>query len=152
MPYAVLGDLQTLTLGEGVTCDNPCCILTLNNIVMIMGNMVLENYAQGSPILTLPESMTPTSKCVLPCYVDMPNATMTAVTKASLGITIGYYPYELIPVTLETSGVLTAPIDATSATLFTNGMTFNANDRYYNSDIGNNFPQGTSPLNWGALV
>ena len=39
MPYNKLGDLQTLTLSDDVQCDNPCCILTLDCIVQIMGNM-----------------------------------------------------------------------------------------------------------------
>ena len=43
------------------------------------------------------------------------------------------------------SGEMALAIDA-DGILYLNGIVFSANSRYYNAEIGNNFPQGSSPL------
>lgn len=126
MPYNKLGDLQTLTLSDGVLCDNPCCILTLDCTVQLMGNMRLAGYAAGTPIAALPESMSPVDEIRLPVYLD------TALT----------------PLTVTAAGELELGEDVAAGTLYASGLSFNVCGRYYNADIGNNFPQGTSPLRW----
>lgn len=126
MPYNKLGDLQTLTLSNDVQCDNPCCILTLDCTVQLMGNMHLNGYEANTAIATLPVSMRPLDEICLPAYLD-------TVIK------------QLI-VTPE--GELKLCEDVVAGMLYTNGVSFNVCGRYYNSDIGNNFPQGTSPLRW----
>lgn len=126
MPYNRLGDLQTLTLSNGVQCDNPCCILTLDCTVQLMGNMHLNGYGANTAIATLPTSMRPIDEICLPVYLD-----------ASI---------KQLIVTPE--GEIKLNEDVVAGLLYTNGASFNVCDRYYNSDIGNNFPQGTSPLRW----
>ena len=130
MPYNILGDIQTLTLSPSAECENPCCILTINNDVMLMGNITLTNYQSGTMFATLPESMRPTDVIALPVF---------------LGET-------LIRVTLNASGELSISQDANGEILYTNGISFNVCDTYYNSTIGNNFSQGTSPLRWDSEV
>lgn len=128
MPYNILGDLQTLTLSPSAECDNPCCILTINNDVMLMGNISLTNYQAGAMFATLPESMRPTDNVMIPAF---------------LGET-------LVRVTLNPDGELSIAQDVDGETLYMNGVSFNVCDRYYNSSIGNNFSQGTSPLRWDS--
>lgn len=126
MPYNKLGDLQTLTLSNDVQCDNPCCILTLDCTVQLMGNMHLNGYEANTAIATLPTSMRPLDEICLPAYLD------TAIK-------------QLI---ITPEGEIRLGEDVVAGLLYTNGVSFNVCDRYYNSDIGNNFPQGTSPLRW----
>lgn len=128
MPYNILGDLQTLTLSPSAECDNPCCILTINNDVMLMGNISLTNYQSGAMFATLPESMRPADNVMIPAF---------------LGET-------LVRVTLNPDGELSIARDVNGETLYMNGVSFNVCDRYYNSSIGNNFSQGTSPLRWDS--
>ena len=126
MPYTILGDIQTLTLSPSAQCDNPCCILTLNNEVQLMGNVILTDYTADTMFATLPESMRPTDDVMVPVF---------------LGET-------LVPLMVTPDGELSISQAVTSDTLYLNGVSFNCCDRYYNTDIGNNFSQGTSPLRW----
>lgn len=126
MPYNKLGNLQTLTLSNDVQCDNPCCILTLDCTVQLMGNMHLNGYEANTPLATLPTSMRPIDEICIPVYLD------TAVK-------------QLI---ITSEGELKLGEDVVAGMLYTNGLSFNVCGRYYNTDIGNNFPQGTSPLRW----
>ena len=128
MPYNILGDLQTLTLSPSAECDNPCCILTINNDVMLMGNISLTNYQSGAMFATLPESMRPADNVMIPAFLGE----------------------ALVRVTLNPDGELSIAQDANGETLYMNGVSFNVCDRYYNSSIGNNFSQGTSPLRWDS--
>lgn len=126
MPYNKLGDLQTLTLSDDVQCDNPCCILTLDCTVQLMGNMHLNGYGADTAIATLPASMRPLDEICLPAYLD------TAIKR----------------LIITPEGEIRLGEDVVAGLLYTNGVSFNVCDRYYNADIGNNFPQGTSPLRW----
>lgn len=124
MAYTVLGDLQTLTLSNDVQCGNPCCILTLNDVVLLMGNMHLAGYEANTAIATLPTSMRPVDEIAVPVWLDA----------------------ELVQLIVTPEGELKLGHDVTAAMLYTNGVCFNVCDQYYNEEIGNNFPQGTSPL------
>ena len=126
MPYNKLGDLQTLTLADNVQCDNPCCILTLDCTVHLMGNMHLNGYEANAAIATLPTSMRPLDEICLPAYLDT----------------------SLKQLIVTPEGEIRLGENVVAGMLYTNGLSFNVCDRYYNADIGNNFPQGTSPLRW----
>lgn len=128
MPYTILGDLQTLILGNTVICSNPCCILTLNCEVLLMGVMEVTNLEANSTLFKLPESMTPHDQIILPVYVEN-----------SDGMTI----QQLL---INKDGTASLKISLINSVVYVNGLTFNVADRYYNSDIGNNISQGTSPL------
>lgn len=125
MPYNRLGDINTLTLSNKAQCDNPCCILTLDNNVMLMGNIYLSGYESGEIIATLPSSMHPNNDIFFPAYLDT----------------------TLVRVNVNSKGEIIIYQDATGG-LYLNGKSFNVSDHYYNSSIGNNFSQGTSPLRW----
>lgn len=126
MPYNKLGDLQTLTLSDDVQCDNPCCTLTLDCTVQLMGNMHLNGYEANTAIATLPTSMRPIDEICLPAYLDT----------------------SLKQLIVTPEGEIKLGEDVIAGLLYTNGMSFNVCDRYYNADIGNNFPQGSSPMRW----
>lgn len=126
MPYSKLGDIQTLTLSNDVESDNDCCILTLNNEVLIMGNLVLSNFNGSSILATMPTAYRPIDTIRLPVIFD--NDIMVLIIDSEGEIRLN--------TTSTVSGVL-----------YLNGLTFNVCDRYYNNEIGNNFSQGTSPLN-----
>lgn len=123
MPYTKLGDLQLLTLSSTATTDNRCTVMSLNNSVSFMGNIELTGYAANTAFATLAESMRPTDIVAIPVYVED----------------------ELTKLTINTDGTMTLAIDA-DGILYLNGIIFSANSRYYNAEIGNNFPQGSSPL------
>lgn len=121
MPYTRLGDLDSLVLNNKATCDNPCCILTMNNEVILMGNIYLNDYTAGEVVATLPESMRPNEDIFFSAYLDM----------------------DLIRVNVNSKGEIIIYQDATGG-LYLNGIEFNVNDKYYNSDLGNNYKQGTT--------
>lgn len=123
MPYTKLGDLQLLTLSSNATTDNKCTVMSLNNSVSFMGNIELTGYATNTAFATLAESMRPTSEVVIPVYIGD----------------------ELTKMTIYPNGEMALAIDA-DGILYLNGIVFSANSRYYNAEIGNNFPQGSSPL------
>lgn len=125
MPYTKLGDINTLTLSNKAQCDNPCCILTLNNDVILMGNIFLTDYESGEVIAILPSSMRPSEDIFIPVYLDT----------------------SLVRININNKGEIIMYQDATGG-LYLNGITFNVCDQYYNETIGNNFSQGTSPLRW----
>ena len=130
MPYNKLGDLQTLTLSDCVRCDNPCCILTLDCTVQLMGNMHLDGYEANTAIATLPASMSPLDEICLPVYLDT----------------------SLKRLTITPEGEIRLGEDVAAGLLYADGVSFSVCDRYYNAGIGNNFPQGTSPLRWDGEV
>ena len=166
MPYTILGDLQTLKLNSNISMDNPCCILTLNCEVLIMDNITVKEITSGSTLFTLPESMTPLKSIHIPVVVGSsetkPSEKTISVIKgeASKGMTASFHD-NFSTETVTLTGVVVPPImvlqinpdgavtilsDLSNTTIYTNGLTFNVADRYYNSDIGNNISQGTSPL------
>ena len=126
MPYNKLGDLQVLTLKDGVTCDNACCILTLDNDVILMADMDLSSYTAGNVAATVPETMRPIHPIMKPIIVS------------------DQYSMSIVYATINNKGEITFSGNVTNGKAHTNGFTFNVSDRYYNSTIGNNFPQGTS--------
>ena len=149
MPYNILGDIQTLTLAPSAHMDNPCCILTLDNSVQLMGNVELEGYEAGAAFATLPESMRPMATIIVPVYVDKGvNATDAVMIYAALDIEAELPTLSLQPLTITPDGEIGIPISVANGTVYLNGLEFGAYDRYYNSEIGNNFYQGTAPLRW----
>lgn len=129
MPYAILGDLQTLELGAGVSMENACCILTLDCTVQLMGNATLAGYVTDSVMATLPESMAPAHDVYVGAWLRAADGNMS-----------------IVPLHVNGSGELSVHTDVANGTLYLNGVEFNVCDQYYNAEIGNNFSQGTSPL------
>lgn len=149
MPYNILGDLQTLTLSPSAQCDNPCCILTLDNSVQLMGNILLTDYESGTGFATLPESMRPMDTIFVPVYLDAAiDATTLVLLYVTLGLETQLPALNLVPMEVTPDGEMCLNMDIPSGTLYLNGVEFGAYDRYYNDTIGNNYSQGTAPLRW----
>lgn len=147
MPYAILGDLQTLTLESTATMPNACVILTLDNDVILMDNVTLATYTADSTFATLPESMRPQNDIVIPVYLDSKiDATIPVLLYNTLGLDAEPASLNLMPLKINPNGELSIPVSVDNGTLYLNGVTFNVCGTYYNSTIGNNFSQGTSPL------
>lgn len=153
MPYSILGDVQTLTLSNDVECENPCCILTLNCEVLLMGNMTVTNYKANTALATLPESMRPNDIVIRPCAINYAYDATTKVILYSLyELTTDLQSINIIPLQINNSGEISLNMDIPSGIVYTNGLSFNVADKYYNSEIGNNFSQGTAPLRWNGDV
>ena len=162
MPYTRLGDIGTLEVNAGITGENLCCILTLNNTVQLMGNLELSSFDPSTYIVKLPESMTPIQDMVFPVYLESNSElklvpikidTQGQITfqKAS---TDGFLYFNsnsgltVIPMKMVMQDTISNQTGLTDGTLYLNGVEFACSDRYYNSEIGNNVAQGTSPMRW----
>lgn len=129
MPYGVIGGVGMMALGDGVTMDNPCNILSLNNVIYLCDDMVVRGYVRTSTLATVSgEDFRPLKTIVMPCLL-------------STGMEISS-----VPLYLNTLGQFYLPIDVKDGILHTNGLCVNVNSRYYTPEIGNIYDDGTSPL------
>lgn len=162
MPYTRLGDIGTLDVNTGVIGGNLCCILTLNNTVQLMGNLELSGIDPTAYIAKLPESMTPIADMVFPVYLESNSELrlvpikinvqgqiilQTASTNGALYFN-SKSGLQVIPMKIDMQDPISNQTGLTDGTLYLNGVEFACADRYYNSEIGNNFAQGTSPMRW----
>lgn len=130
MPYAVIGDMGSLVLADNATCENNCVILTMDDMVLLMGNITLENYLPSEPFAQLPEKMRPTQEVRIPCAVLND---------------IGYITVDDAGMMFFHTNHLAEDDEVLSTVLYTNGICFNVCDTYYNETLENNFAQGTTP-------
>lgn len=126
MPYNVLGGMTTLTLADNATCENQCVLLTRDNDVILCADIAVTDGTAKQVVATLPEGFRPKSA-------------VSNVLYLSRGV--------LSKITLAPSGEISLSTDIVGDyTVECNGMRFNISDAYYNSEIGNNYPQGTTDL------
>lgn len=126
MPYNVLGGMTTLSTAENVTSTNPCVLLTRDNDVIFCADLAVTQGIANQVLATLPEGFRPKASVSNVCWLN------TSI---------------LTEITLSHNGELKLSTDVVGEyTVKTNGMKFNISDAYYNSEIGNNFPQGTTDL------
>ena len=126
MPYNVLGGMTTLSTASNVVSSNPCVLLTRDNDVIFCADLAVSQGTANQVLATLPEGFRPKE-----------NVSNVSWLSTSL----------LTEMTLAPNGELTLSTDVVGEyTVKTNGMKFNISDAYYNSEIGNNFPQGTTNL------
>lgn len=60
MPYSILGAIDQMEMLNGVTCDNPCVILTLDNILMFCGNAEIPaGFDVSQPFAEIPMEFEP---------------------------------------------------------------------------------------------
>ena len=127
MAYNTLAGIGTVITSNQT--DNPCNILTMDNIIMLCGDVGLTDYTADDVILTLSyPSMRPSSDIVFPVCVSEVSTVRTA------------------PCTLHTDGTITLPFSYTSAIVHFNGLCLHVNDSYYTPSIGNIYDNGSSPL------
>lgn len=129
MPYGVIGGIGVMTPGTGVTMENPCNILSLNNVIYLCDDMQLKNYTAKSPLATLSEEdFFPSKEAIIPCFLEQ-------------GGTI-----ELVALHLDMTGQFYLDEDVADGTLHTNGLCLNVNSRYYTPEIGNIYNDSSSPI------
>lgn len=129
MPYTVIGGIGEMELGEHSSSENKANILTLNNVLMFAGDIVLQDYTAGEIIATVSDdAMKPALDIVVPVYL-LDDAT-----------------FSIAPLIFNTDGELQIPFDYENATLYLSGIVISLNNKYYTPEIGNIFNNGTSPL------
>lgn len=129
MPYGVIGGVGVMALGEGVTMDNPCNILSLNNVIYLCDDMVLKNYTRTKTLATLSnEIFYPKKLAIVPCFLEHDGNV------------------ELVGLYLNSLGQFYLSIDVADGILHTNGLCLNVNSRYYTPEIGNIYDNNTSPI------
>ena len=116
--------LNQLTLSSNITMSNPCVLKTLENIVMILGNMTANNLTANQVLATLPQGFRPANEVQIAYFHN--TTTRRLIISANGEITCS-------------QGAISG-----SSTLHTNGLMFNVNDYYYNSSRGNNIPYGST--------
>lgn len=130
MPYANIGDMGSLVLADNASCENNCVILTLDDIVELMGNITVEDYSPTEAFAQLPEKMRPMQEVFVACCIPNDIGRIKVDTEGKMYFSTNH---------LEEDSSLVSTV------LYTNGMVFNVCDTYYNEEIGNNYAQGTTP-------
>lgn len=129
MPYNILGKIGQLTMFNGCTCENPCVILTMDNILQFCDNIQLpENFDTSKTIAALPKDFLPVNTSYVPITCDNNGS------GAGLGM-LG----------IRSTGEIVVLLTKNKR-LFTRGVTVSFAGNYYTNEIGNNKAQGTSPL------
>lgn len=127
MPYNKLGGMTNIHTADNVTSDNTCIILTMDNIVEIMGSLHLYNYEANTTLFTVPTTYAPMNDIHIPVISSIPN---------------------VHTLTIASTGEISVNESFVNNILYTNGLCYNICDKYYNEQIGNNQPQYTSNPNW----
>lgn len=128
MPYTVIGGIGEMELGEHSSSENKANILTLNNVIMFGGDIMLSDYTAGEIIATLSDdSMKPKNELIVPVCVTAQQT-------------------RLAPLFLNTEGDFSLPFDYENAIVHLSGIVISVNNKYYTPEIGNIFNNGTSPL------
>lgn len=126
MPYSILGAIDQLEMLNGAICDNPCVILTLDNILMFCDNV------------TLPDSWDTTQ-----AFAEIPiefgvlgNRSLSVVTETADGAKCSILRIDDNLVYIDTPGTL----------VHTNSICVSFSGDWYTNELDNNKSQGTSEL------
>ena len=121
------------TINTNYETANPCNLMTLDNIVMLCDDLIIDNpngYTANDVLLTLSDSkMFPDTEIIMPICVTEPTGTRIA------------------PLTINIAGEFSLPFSYVVDTLIhLNGVCWHVNSKYYTPAIGNIYNNGTSPL------
>lgn len=129
MPYTVIGGIGEIQLADNAISENKANIMTLNNVIMFGGDIVLVDYHANEPFATLSEeTLYPALPVKVPCIVTSENTD------------------RIVALTVHDDGTLTLPFNYDSATVCLSGVLVNTNNKWYTPKIGNIYNNGTSPL------
>lgn len=119
MAYGRIAAIQNGT--TNFTMNNKTAILTMDNVVMICGDIENVTVGANGVIYTLPSSsMFPSSDIVL-------------VIMGLSGTT-----YSQRRIRIKPNGTIVTDSGVSNMTFYTNGIMFHVNSKYYNDTIGNN--------------
>ena len=131
MPYGKIAYIGQMTTQANMVMTNKSAFIDLNNVVYFCGNALVADYTAGSVLATLPSDMMfPLQIVVIPVCVKESDADQPTV----------------VPMTINTDGTIEIGIDLSDADLYLSGVFFTTNSRYYTPEIGNVYPNNTSPL------
>lgn len=131
MPYGKIAYIGQMIVQSNMVMTNKSAFIDLNNVVYFCGNAMVADYTAGEVLATLPdEMMFPLQTVVIPVCVTEADAIIPTV----------------VPMTVNTDGTIEIGADLADADLYLSGVSFTANSRYYTPEIGNVYPNNTSPL------
>lgn len=132
MAYTNLAAIQPLVLETGFAFENsnPANFMTLDNIVMICDNIVVNgNYVKDSVFLTLQNLvMAPSTTIRIPIVVYSDDN------------------YEIDILTINSDGEMSINNSFKNCTIHLNGICWQANSKYYTPEIGNIYNNYTSMI------
>lgn len=129
MPYTNIGAIGEIELADNAASENKANIMTLNNVIMFGGDVVLVDYHANDTFATLSEdTLYPSSPVKVPCVVTSENTDRIAV------------------LTVNDDGTMALPFDYESATVHLSSVLVSTNNKWYTPEIGNIYNNGTSPL------
>lgn len=130
MPYGRIGKMFTLEpYSDAIEIDNPCLIMTLDNVLLFQCEVTVTDSA--ATLFTLPEEARPLNNIAVPVCVN--EQSVSGVLSVN-------------PLVIMTTGEVIASTETGSDyTVFLNGVCVNLANTYFNSEIGNDYLQGTDP-------
>lgn len=125
MPYSILGAIDQMEMLNGATCDNPCIILTLDNILMFCDSVELPvGFDASQAFAEIPIEFEPELGVI-------GNRIVPVVINSNLGI-----------LRIE-DNLLYA---SSAGTVHLESVCVSYTGDWYTEELGNNKAQGTSEL------
>ena len=133
MAYNNIAAIGTCSVNTGITIDNPVALMTIDNIIHILGEITNSSITSGTRVLTLPTSFpTMERRTVGTCVIEHDSGTPK---------------YEIGFFVINTANqIYTAQAIASTDVVHLDQLQFSMNGKFYSSKIGN-ISGFTSPLN-----
>lgn len=126
MPYSILGAIDQMEMLNGATCENPCVILTLENVLMFCDDIVMpENWNVTDYLAEIPIEFGVLGNREIPVAVE------TASGK------------DLAVLSINDNNIY---ISIPCSKIYTSSICVSYSGDWYTNEIGNNKSQGTSDL------
>lgn len=126
MPYSILGAIDQMEMLNGATCENPCIILTLENVLMFCDDIVMpENWNVTDYLAEIPIEFGVLGNREIPVAVE------TASGK------------DLAVLSINDNNIY---ISIPCSKIYTSSICVSYSGDWYTNEIGNNKSQGTSDL------
>lgn len=125
MAYSILSAIGQMEMTNNATCENPCVILTGDNIFVFCDDIELPQPSTQetfNELGLLPVDFLPFPEISIPVIVNTNSIAILSI---------------------NTSGVVSC---TAYGTIHTRGIAINCNSEWYTNELGNNLAQGTSPL------
>lgn len=126
MPYSILGAIDQMEMLNGATCENPCVILTLENVLMFCDDIVIpDNWAVTDYLAEIPIPFGVLGNREVPVVVDTADGKECAVLSIN-----------------DNNLYISVPCSK----IYTSSICVSYSGDWYTNEIGNNKSQGTSDL------
>lgn len=126
MPYSILGAIDQMEMLNGATCENPCVILTLENVLMFCDDIVIpENWDTANYLAEIPLS-----------FGVLGNREVGVAVETSAG-------KEFAVLSINDNNLY---ISVPCSKIYTSSVCVSYSGDWYTNELGNNKSQGTSEL------